>query len=82
MHPVSSPHLRALAGRFGQATIAEVLRLDPTEEELSEALGWLDGNDGDEPAPHPSQARTMALFALLADALDDESIEDEETESY
>ena len=82
MHPVSAQHLRALAGRFDQATLAEVLRLDPTEEELSEALGWLDGNDGDEPEPHPSQARTMALFALLADALDDESIEDEETESY
>ena len=82
MHPVSSHHIRALAGRFDQATLAEVLRLDPTEEELSEALGWLDGNDGDEPAHHPSQARTMALFALLADALDDESIEDEETESY
>ena len=82
MHPVSSPHIRALAARFDQATLAEVLRLDPTEEELSEALGWLDGNDGDEPALHPSQARTMALFALLADALDEESIEDEETESY
>ena len=81
MHPVSS-HIRALAGRFDQATLAEVLRLDPTEEELSEALGWLDGTDGDEPASHPSQARTLALFALLADALDDESIEDEETESY
>ena len=81
MHPVSSPHIRALAARFDQATLAEVLRLDPTEEELSEALGWLD-NERDEPAPHPSQARTMALFALLADALDDESIEDEETESY
>jgi len=82
MNPVSAHHIRALAGRFDQATLAEVLRLDPTEEELSEALGWLDGNDGDEPAPHPSQARTLALFALLADALDDESIEDEETESY
>ena len=82
MHPASSPHIRALAGRFDQATLAEVLRLNPTEEELSEALGWLDGGDADEPAPHPSQARTMALFALLADALDDESLEDEETESY
>jgi|KBSSwiStaDraftv2_1062776.scaffolds.fasta_scaffold1061031_2 hypothetical protein len=82
MHPVSSHHIRALAERFDPATLAEVIRLDPSEEELSEALGWLDGNDGDEPAPHPSQARTMALFALLADALDAESIEDEETESY
>jgi hypothetical protein len=81
MHPVSSHHLRALARRFDQATLAEVMRLDPTEEELSEALGWLE-TDGGEPAPHPSQARTMALFALLADALDEESIEDEETESY
>ena len=81
MHPVSSHHIRALADRFDPATLAEVIRLDPTEEELSEALGWLE-NDGDEPAPHPSQARTMALFALLADALDAESIEDEETESY
>ena len=61
MHPViSSQHIRALADRFDQATLAEVVRLDPTEEELSEALGWLDGNDGDEPASHPSQARTMA----------------------
>jgi TorA maturation chaperone TorD len=82
MQPMSSQHIRALAGRFDSATLAEVLRLNPTEDELAEALGWLEGGDADEPAPHPSQARTMALFALLADALEDESIEDEETETY
>jgi hypothetical protein len=82
MNPMSSAHVRALAGRFDQATLTEVLRLNPTEEELAEALGWLEGGDADEPTPHPAQARTMALFALLADALEDESIEDEETETY
>ncbi len=79
---LSNQRLRSLAGRFDSETIAEVLRLNPTDDELSEALGWLDGEDDDEPAPHPSRARSMALFALLADALDDESIEDEETEVY
>jgi hypothetical protein len=81
MHPASSHHIRALADRFDPATLAEVMRLNPTEEELSEALGWLEGGrDADEPAPHPSHARTLAVFAVLADALDDESIEEEETE--
>jgi hypothetical protein len=77
-----SPHIQALVTRFDTRTVAEVLRLNPTEEELAEALDWLEGGDADEPAPHPSQARTMALFALLADALDDERTEDEVTEAY
>jgi hypothetical protein len=32
MHPVSSHHIRALASRFDQATLAEVMRLDPTKK--------------------------------------------------
>jgi hypothetical protein len=77
---ISTDRIVHLAGRLDPTTLAEVVRLAPTEEELVEALSWLDGEHGDEPVAHPSHARTMALFALLAEAFEDEDIEDEVTE--
>jgi hypothetical protein len=79
---LSTERIVTLVGRLDDAILAEIHRLNPSEDELVEALAWLDGDVADEPIPHPSRARTMALFAVLADAFDDEDATDDVTEPH